>query len=235
VSWRYRADRFWAGELGVEASRFGSAGVQVCERADPSAPQRALVVGTTRGTIVSLPAAGLRGFSAAGLDLAALSRQGRAYLASIPPDSPLLDVRGPAYLGYWPLPPPPAGPGEELGLDHREALARLRVSAPAEWSEAGLDSASWCFGSVVGDDLVAAAGYQCWPPELAHLAVFCRPDHRRRGQAATALRAAIAHALGAGLLPQYRARDGNVASRALAERLGFAEYGWMATVYLRER
>ena len=235
MSWRYRADRFWATELGVEPGRLASAGVQVCERVDPGSRRQAIVVGTPRGTIVSVPATGLPAFSAAGLDLARLRRQGRAYLASIPPDSPSLDVRGPAYLGYWPLPTPPSGPGEELDPNHGDALARLRASAPEEWSEAGLDSASCRFGSAVDDDLVAAAGYEFWPPELAHLAVFCRPDRRRCGQATAALRAAIAHALGAGLLPQYRARDGNVASRALAERLGFAEYGWMATVYLRER
>jgi hypothetical protein len=34
-------------------------------------------------------------------------------------------------------------------------------------------------------------------------------------------------------LPQYRARDGNAASVALAKQVGFVEYGWMATVRVR--
>ena len=207
--------------------------MRVCERVDPGSRRQAIVVGTPRGTIVSVPATGLPAFSAAGLDLARLRRQGRAYLASIPPDSPSLDVRGPAYLGYWP-PPPPSGPGEELDPNHGDALARLRASAPEEWSEAGLDSASCRFGSAVDDDLVAAAGYEFWPPELAHLAVFCRPTGggvarppRRCGR-----RSPCAGCWPAAAVPCPR---WHVASRALAERLGFAEYGWMATVYLRER
>jgi hypothetical protein len=46
------------------------------------------------------------------------------------------------------------------------------------------------------------------------------------------LAAAIGHARASWLLPQYRARDANVASRAVAERMGFEEYGWMATIRL---
>ena len=63
--------------------------------------------------------------------------------------------------------------------------------------------------------------------------MFCHPSYRRRGLAAESLKAAISDALADNLQPQYRARDGNTASLALAKRVGFVEYGWMATVFVR--
>jgi len=47
------------------------------------------------------------------------------------------------------------------------------------------------------------------------------------------LETAISEALADNLLPQYRARDDNAPSLALAKRVGFVEHGWMATVFVR--
>ena len=85
----------------------------------------------------------------------------------------------------------------------------------------------------IEDRLVAVAGYENWSGQIAQLQVFCHPGYRRRGFAAEALKAAISAALADNLLPQYRARDGNAASLALATRVGFVEYGWMATVLIQ--
>ena len=92
------------------------------------------------------------------------------------------------------------------------SLASLRDVAPAEWEEAGIGSDSRVFGLRVEERIVAVAGYE------------------RRGLAAEPLKAVLNEALAENLLPQYRARDGNTASVTLARRVGFVEYGWMATV-----
>jgi predicted GNAT family acetyltransferase len=85
----------------------------------------------------------------------------------------------------------------------------------------------------VDDRIVAVAGYERWSGQIAQLQVFCHPGYRRRGLAVELLKTAISEALADNLLPQYRARDGNAASLALAKRVGLVEYGWMATVFVR--
>lgn len=232
MNWRSHVDRFWAGELGLSAGALRRDGFHVCERADPERQPRAIVVGTSSATILSLPRGCAGAFEAAGLNLGEMKSAPRRYLSGLSSNSSL-EVRGPAYLAYWPPSsqvPPPQGLIRELSADDGASLTALRDLAPEEWSEAGIGADSRVFGALVAGRIVAVAGYECWPAQLAHLQVFCLPDYRRRGLATNALRGAMRHALAAGLLPQYRARDANMASRALATRLGFVEYGWMATV-----
>jgi GNAT superfamily N-acetyltransferase len=161
----------------------------------------------------------------------------RHYVASCV-SIPSLDVRGPAYLGYWPTSsaqPAVRGRAELLDSAGLVALVSLRDVAPIEWAEAGIGIGpdARVFGVREEGQIVAVTGYERWPHDIAQLQVFCHPGFRRRGLAAEALTAAISDALAAKLLPQYRARDGNVASVALAKRVGFVEYGWMATVLIR--
>ncbi len=82
---------------------------------------------------------------------------------------------------------------------------------------------------------MSVAGYSIWPESIAHFHVYCDPRFRRRGYAARALEWAITDACAAALLPQYQARDTNQASIRVSERMGFAEYGWMATVRINVR
>ncbi len=70
-----------------------------------------------------------------------------------------------------------------------------------------------------GDELVAACGYEVWRGGLAHCAVFTHPDARAKGYDRVAASAAVAHALDAGLVAQWRTRV--PASRAVAVALGF--------------
>ena len=235
MDWVDQADRFWAGELGVAPRVLRAYGFHVFERADADAQPRAIMVGTAPATIVSLPEGRAHTFENAGLSLEQMERSPRRYVASCR-SSHSLEVRGPAYLAYWPLSSPrptPRGRTELLGGDGLASLASLRDIAPAEWEEAGIGPDSRVFGLRVEERIVAVAGYERWSGQIAHLQVFCHPGYRRRGLAAEPLKAAISEALVDNLLPQYRARDGNAASLALAKRVGFVEYGWMATVLVR--
>jgi len=235
VDWVNQADRFWAGELGVAPRVLRTDGFRVFERADADAQPRAIIVGTSSATIVSLPKGRTHTFEDAGLSLEQMQREPRRYVASCT-SIQTLEVRGPALLAYRPSSTPspiPCAQTSPLGVDGLASLTSLRDTAPSEWEEAGIGPDSRVFGLRLEDRLVAVAGYERWSDQIAQLQVFCHPGYRRRGLAAAPLKAAISHALADNLLPQYRARDGNVASVALAKRVDFVEYGWMATVLVR--
>ena len=144
-------------------------------------------------------------------------------------------IIGPAFIGY----------GTASSLDLNEArLARplsaitnieeLRAACPPmEWDHGGSDPTSVSTFGVVGaaNEVLSLAGYEVWNASIAHIAIVTHPGHRGRnfGRAAVAL--AAQHALAAGLVPQYRTLRANTASMKIAERLGFAEYGF--SVYVR--
>jgi predicted GNAT family acetyltransferase len=62
--------------------------------------------------------------------------------------------------------------------------------------------------------------------------VLTPPEQRRAGLGTTAAALALNDALDAGLVPQWRTRVDNVASRRMARRLGFVEVGAQTTVTL---
>jgi GNAT superfamily N-acetyltransferase len=74
-----------------------------------------------------------------------------------------------------------------------------------------------------GDELVAACGYEVWQSRLAHCSVFTHPAARGEGAGRAAASAAVAHALEAGFVAQWRTRV--PASRAIAVALGFRSLG----------
>jgi GNAT superfamily N-acetyltransferase len=84
-----------------------------------------------------------------------------------------------------------------------------------------------------GGQVVAASGYEVWSGELAHVGVLTHPRHRGRGLGTAVAGAAVAHALTAGLVPQWRARATITASRRIARSLGFVEVGRQLSVQLR--
>ena len=193
MDWVDEADRFWAGELGVAPGVLRTDGFRVFERAGADARHRATVVGTSSATIVSLPEGRAPAFENAGLRLEEMTRSPRRYLTSCH-SLHSLEVRGPAYLGYWPPSahrPRPQGLTEVLDGDGLARLAFLRDTAPAEWEEAGIGPDSRVLGLRVEGQIVAVAGYEPWAGHIAQLQVFCHPSYRRRGLAAESIKAAI--------------------------------------------
>ncbi|MFJ8431593.1 GNAT family N-acetyltransferase [Kitasatospora sp. NPDC094019] len=144
---------------------------------------------------------------------------------------PLARVLGPANLAYLDaaafVPVDPAQEPHamaESALDEPAVRALLARASEEDRGECGLaDVTSPLFVVRDGDRTLAAAGYRVWRGGVAHLSVLTDAAHRSRGLARATASAAVAHALAAGLLPQWRARP--VASRRVAAALGFRDLG----------
>jgi GNAT superfamily N-acetyltransferase len=149
---------------------------------------------------------------------------------------PVSRVLGPAVLSY--LSPErfrPVHAGlltvEQLPADDRELRRLEEAAGPEDASEAGLDEiTSPAFVVREHGQVIAAAGYRTWPCRTAHVSVLTAPQVRGRGLARATGSATVAHALAAGLLPQWRAR--RPASRRVAAALGFAELGAQLSIEL---
>ncbi|MGW4406711.1 GNAT family N-acetyltransferase [Nonomuraea sp. NPDC004702] len=138
------------------------------------------------------------------------------------------EVLGPATLAYVDAEefvPSHAGTDvERLAVGDRDVGGLLAAASEQDADESGLaevGSAVWVVRA--GGDVVAAAGYRTWLDTAAHLSVLTAEGFRGRGLARAVASAAVADALGAGLLPQWRARP--EASRRVARALGFRELG----------
>ncbi|MFD6970530.1 GNAT family N-acetyltransferase [Streptomyces sp. NPDC059949] len=141
---------------------------------------------------------------------------------------PVVEVLGPTTLAY--LSGPDFRPVSadrtvtRVPAEHPGLAALLTRAGQEDAGESGLDEiSSPAFVVLDGVEVVAAAGYQDWPGRTAHLSVLTLPEHRSRGLAKAVASAAVAHALDAGLMPQWRARP--EASRRVARALGFLEVG----------
>jgi GNAT superfamily N-acetyltransferase len=149
---------------------------------------------------------------------------------------PVVRVLGPATLSYassdaFRSASPGALAVPQLPGDHPD-LRSLEVAAGEDDAgEAGLrEITSPAFVIRAGGEVVAAAGYQAWPGRVAHISVLTDPAWRGRGLAQVTASATVAHALAAGLLPQWRARP--LASRRVAAALGFQELGAQLSIKL---
>jgi hypothetical protein len=118
--------------------------------------------------------------------------------------------------------------------DEPAAVAALeRACPPDDVTEVGLAAMSRVFVTLDDrDHPTAGSGYEEWQGILGHLGVLTPPEQRRSGRGTTAAALALNDALDAGLVPQWRTRVDNVASRRMARRLGFVEVGAQTTVAL---
>ncbi|MEU2079814.1 GNAT family N-acetyltransferase [Streptomyces sp. NPDC013489] len=149
---------------------------------------------------------------------------------------PVADVLGPATLAYlssaeFRPASHPQGAVETLTSADPYVQGLLRSAEPGDLAESGMEEiTSPAFVVRAGTDVVAAAGYRAWPGETAHVCVLTHPRWRDRRLARHTSSAAVAHALTAGLLPQWRARP--PASRRVARSLGFRELGSQLSIRL---
>jgi GNAT acetyltransferase len=140
---------------------------------------------------------------------------------------PIGDMLGPATLAYVDAGDFRPRPGLDTMAIDVAAPALQQLLAEAAASDAG-DSGigeitSPAFVVQATDRVIAAAGYVDWPGGIAHLSVLTAAQARGHGLGGVVSSAAVAHALAAGKLPQWRARA--EASLRIARRLGFHELG----------
>lgn len=150
---------------------------------------------------------------------------------------PVAEVLGPTTLAYLSgsdfRPMPTDRTVTCVPAAHPGLLALLTAAGQEDAGESGLDEiSSPAFVILDGVEVVAAAGYRPWPGRTAHLSVLTGPEHRSRGLGKAVASAAVAHALDAGLMPQWRARPES--SRRVAHALGFQEVGAQLSIRLHD-
>lgn len=119
------------------------------------------------------------------------------------------DVQGPAALYFTLTHPriPTAGiTVERVAVGGRQDVELSSRVSPDEAQEADVEQATVTFATMVAGEAAALVGYRIWPGSIAHFSALTDPADRRHGYGRAAAREAIAHALAAGLLPQWRAR-----------------------------
>ena len=229
---RALVDAEWEARLGVERSVLRSGGVHVVV-ADlgPNDAMSFLLDGTC---IVVVAADDIDAARAAldGLD-ARTAFTGEALRALVGFDA---HVNGPSWHTY-------ADDRSFLGTtdnaaqavdgDDTSLLAFLERNDLADWAESGFpldpssaDDETTRFWILREDDRVFAAGNMTdWRGHPADVGVLTEPSQRRRGLAGRLVGAMVADALPQVGVVRYRALASNVASIAVAQRLGFEPYG----------
>ena len=126
-------------------------------------------------------------------------------------------------------------PDEEITVSTftDDALRLEALCPPDDVNEVGLSGMDKSFVLMDGADPVAGAGFQEWQQILGHISALTLPKFRQRGIGSLVAAIAGHEALTAGLIPQWRAHESNVASRATALSLGFIEAGTQTSVYLK--
>jgi GNAT superfamily N-acetyltransferase len=230
-------DRYWADFFGVEPALLNRAATTIVPHAGLGDYQGVFCFRRGDALLISVPAARLERDRAAlaGLSPTVLDDPS-ALLAKI--DAPIERLVGPAFVGYADaatLQPRSQSHVRLLTAEDRERFARFRRSCSAlDWEHGGSDlDAQPVVGCVVGDEIVAAAGWELWGEQIAHIAVVTQPAQRGQGYGGTVVGGIAALALELGLIPQYRTLLGNRPSIGIAAALGFV--GYAETLALRLR
>jgi GNAT superfamily N-acetyltransferase len=231
-----RARNVWLGLAGEPADFPDAGGVNIVvspeSRLCPRAWSGVILLGG--GCLATAPDSGqaavLRGLLAVG------PRDSMSGLAWLLESSLVAETLGPAALAYVDDKRFSEGVGavgvERTLVEDPELGAFLVSVGSDDVGESGLEGiTSPAF--VVREHLsvVAAAGYRCWPADVAHMSVLTAPGSRGRGLGRAVAAAAVADALANQMLPQWRARPD--ASRRVARALGFCELGWQLSLRLR--
>jgi GNAT superfamily N-acetyltransferase len=104
-----------------------------------------------------------------------------------------------------------------------------------EWEHSSLHPSQPLAGCFVEHELVAAAGYEVWGGEIAHIGVATAASHRGRGYGRDVVACIANQAIDCGLVAQYQTLGANAASMALADALGFCPYAEYAYAVVGQR
>jgi RimJ/RimL family protein N-acetyltransferase len=136
---------------------------------------------------------------------------------------------GPALLFYG-APTRSAPDVQVIGpvdLTDDRVRAVLTDATDDERDESDLDgTSSGAFVALTADGTPAAAcAWAQWPHDVAHISSLTATAHRGQGFGLAAAHLALSEATNRGLIPQWRAAQSNLASIALARRLGLHHLG----------
>jgi GNAT superfamily N-acetyltransferase len=146
-------------------------------------------------------------------------------------------VIGPAFLGYTDSVSEPSHPVHLLIENDASLIESLRSACDAtEWEHGGSSVGSKGLSGILIDGrLVALAGYEIWGGVIAHISVIAHPEFRGRNLGRRVVARAAAHALDAGLIPQYRTLETNLPSMRIAHALGFQKYATSVAIRLKAK
>ena len=235
---RERVDAFWCRTLGVEAADLHTPGVRV--RANP--PDRAdwrgvYALGFEKAVCVFTPADLLDAVTDGVADqdadtvLEAAHWQtllgGRVRVAFGPVVHHYRDDRGGLDV---------VAAGRRINPRDAEAFAALRGAVPPEeWSAAGFTAPpAMLFAIFDGDRIVAAANLTAGPDAATDVGIVVHPDERGKGFAVQVAALAARQALLMHGIARFRALATSSSTMAIAQKLGFEEYGRNLAVYLEE-
>ncbi|MFE3290348.1 GNAT family N-acetyltransferase [Rhodococcus sp. NPDC059234] len=218
----------WSRELGLPDSALAVPGARVVRVEEAAGQVRFLRLGEASALVG--PAWALD--RAAGLDDDSLGRP--AALLDLTKDRGG-SCSGPRILSY-------AGEiGTDIGAeepvishDLEHVLALQSLCPPDDVAEADLTGRRHWF-TLVDDTAAARAGaaYDEWQGIVARMGVLTAPGQRRQGHGAVVGRLATNDAIDEGLIPQWLSYSQNIASRRLAARLGYEEFGSITVATVR--
>lgn len=230
---RGRIEEAWARTLGLPVDVLRDGGVHVTSSGDDSAALAVLRL--PRATVVTSPPEHHERVTAA------ITRLGKAIAEPMAWQTELADlgVTGVTVnLHSYNDDPSTLGPRDERvqvappGI--RAALQRLaRTMRKSEWHEAGFDNPGLVFTLMERRAILAAAHLSPWDGHLAELGFVTRPNVRGRGYGTIVVAAAARDAIERNGIARWRTRATNVASMAVARRLGFEVYGEQFAFKLR--
>ncbi len=211
--------RVWAERFGVAPAAFRESGPVFVDRSDLAA---AVVVRFGQTVAVAAPERALARLRSLG---PGQLLQVGSLLGALEPLAPsLLGVASLAFADHGTIAPVAADAARTASTADVEVV--MSKCSVAERDESGLldMDTRWV---TLGEDgePAGAAGYEVWGGGLAHIGVAVAAGSRGRGLGARAATAAAVHAIGLGLVPQWRCRQDNLASVRVGERLGFVRIG----------
>jgi GNAT superfamily N-acetyltransferase len=214
-----RVDEYWAAVFGCPVERLWAPGCSVSAYDMPGA--YVLVHGDS--CRIATPAAWVPMLAHASRDLSAGDALDRRRWSELLPR--ITAIHGPSVHAYLDSVAELPDPGDVIEVNG-DALTDLRSACPpAEWAEGGFGDTGRFFALHKAGTLVAAGNLTEWRGVPSDIGLVTHPDHRGRGYGllvgALAARVAIAESG----IARYRVLADNLASRRIARRLGFVEYG----------
>jgi GNAT superfamily N-acetyltransferase len=127
--------------------------------------------------------------------------------------------------------------GRRLNPRDAEAIAALRSALPFyEWGVTGFTAqTAMLFGIFEGERLVAAANLTPGPDAATDVGFVIHPDARGRGYGLKIAALAARQAILMHGVARYRAMTSSPSTMAIADKLGFEEYGRNVVVYLNDQ